>query len=278
MRTSNFPTEPELSLVIPFFNEEGNVRALFAELDPIVVDLPYGVEVIAVDDGSTDDTATHLAASARRYPNLKILTCAENKGQSAAFALGFRAARGRLVATLDGDLQIDPRDLPEMLNQLERDGVDLVYGWRKERCDPWSKRFSTRIANAVRNFILGESIHDTGCPLKVFRAEVLATLPYFEGMHRFYISLAHRQGWTSSEMIVRHRPRYGGLSKYGIRNRLFRSLRDCLAVRWMDARGWKGTLGTRLRPKSRPAAGPGEGGALIDEESAVRSRTSEVRN
>jgi dolichol-phosphate mannosyltransferase len=227
---------PRLSVVIPFFQEQENVAPLFAELLPILAGLPGGYEVVAVDDGSTDGTLAALRAVQTQDDNLRVLVLDRNRGQTAAFEAGFLAARGRLIATMDGDLQIDPRDLPVMVAQLEREGADFVYGWRRDRKDPFLKRVSTRVANAIRNLLTHERIHDTGCPLKVFRRSVIERMKLFSGMHRFFITLAHMDGWRSSEMVVRHRPRRFGRSKYGVRNRVFRALRDCLVVRWMMSR------------------------------------------
>lgn len=227
---------PEISVVIPFFNEEGNVRPLFDELLPVLGGLGRTFEVVAVDDGSLDGTGAELRAVARSHREVRHLRFPSNRGQSAAFRAGFLAARGAIIVTMDGDLQIDPTDLPPMLEVLEREGVDLVHGWRRERRDPLLKRISTRIANAVRNLLTGEDIHDTGCPLKVFRREALEGLPPFDGMHRFFVTLARMRGFTSREMVVRHRSRRSGESKYGIRNRVLRALRDCLVVRWMQKR------------------------------------------
>jgi glycosyltransferase involved in cell wall biosynthesis len=226
---------PSLTVVVPFFDEQENVDPLILELLPVLEATGRAFEVIAVDDGSTDGTQDRLRALAA-HPGLRVLCLARNTGQTAALAAGFRAARGDLVATMDGDLQVDPRDLPAMIRILEDQGVDLVYGWRKDRRDPFLRRASTLVANAIRNRLTGERIHDTGCPLKLFRWDVLADMPLFTGMHRFLVTLAHIQGWRSAEMIVHHRPRRAGHSKYGVWNRVFRSFRDCLAVRWMQSR------------------------------------------
>ena len=152
---------------------------------------------------------------------------------------GFRAARGAFIITMDGDLQIDPTDIPKMVAFREQQDVDFVFGWRKERRDSFTKRISTKIANTVRNWLTRETIPDTGCPLKVFRADVLKRMKLFNGMHRFFITLAHMDGCTSAQMVVRHRHRRFGTSKYGVMNRVFRALRDCFSVRWMMKRHLK---------------------------------------
>lgn len=249
-----------ISVVIPFFNEEENVDPLFEELIPILRGTGRVFEVVAVDDGSLDGTAERLRQAAARFPEISVLGIVRNSGQTAAFEAGFHSARYRLVATMDGDLQIDPADLPRMISQLEAENVDFVYGWRKSRRDPLLKRISTRIANRVRDWLTGESIPDTGCPLKVFKSEVVKRMKLFNGMHRFFITLAHMDGFRSSQMIVNHRPRRHGVSKYGLWNRVFRSLRDCFAVRWMMRRHLKYELsgdspasGERLSRRRNPA-------------------------
>src|SRR5262245_13451551 len=141
----------ELSVVIPFFNEEGNVEALFAELVPVLDALGRPFEIVAVDDGSSDATPAELRAAARLHGRTRLLRLVKNSGQTAAFDSGFKAARGRLIVTLDGDRQIDPHDIPPLIKRLEESGVDLVHGWRRERQDDFVKRVSTRIANRVRN-------------------------------------------------------------------------------------------------------------------------------
>jgi glycosyltransferase involved in cell wall biosynthesis len=226
----------QVSVVIPFFNEEANIQPLFVELIPVLSELGIAFEVVAVNDGSADGTGDQLSAIAESEKAVRVLTLIKNSGQTAAFEAGFRAARGALIVTMDGDLQIDPKDIPLMIAQLHRDNVDFVFGWRKERKDSFLKRVSTKVANGVRNRLTKELIPDTGCPLKVFKAEVLKRMKLFNGMHRFFITLAHMDGWKSSQMIVHHRHRQHGVSKYGMWNRLFRSLRDCFAVRWMMKR------------------------------------------
>lgn len=227
---------PHISVVIPFFNEEGNVIPLVEELVPLVRRLDPGFEVVAIDDGSEDGTDAELREVRRRHPAVRHLRMRENAGQTAAFEAGFRVVRGDVVVTMDGDQQIDPADIAPMYALLRDQGVDFVYGWRRNRRDNFVKRVSTRVANGVRNFLTRERIHDTGCPLKVFRREIIDRLKLYDGMHRFFITLAHMDGFRSAEMVVNHRPRRHGKSKYGVWNRMFRALRDCLVVRWMASR------------------------------------------
>jgi glycosyltransferase involved in cell wall biosynthesis len=189
---------------------------------------------VYVDDGSRDGSAEVLASLAARDPRVRVLRFAENAGQTAAFAAGFEAARGEVIATLDADLQNDPADLPRLLAAL--DGADVVNGVRVGRRDGLVRRASSRIANAFRNWVTHESVTDVGCSLRVMRASYLRRLPLFRGMHRFLPTLLRLEGARVIELPVRHRPRRHGRSKYGIANRLFVGIADTLAVRWMQSR------------------------------------------
>jgi glycosyltransferase involved in cell wall biosynthesis len=224
-------------VVVPVFNEEDNVRPLVSELIPALDAITPAHEVILVNDGSRDRTHEELLAVRAGHPGrLRYLRLARNTGQSAAFDAGFRAARGEFVVTMDGDLQIDPADIPRLWARMQQGDVDFVFGRRMNRKDGFVKGASTKIANSIRNLLTGEKIVDTGCPLKVLRREVVDRIPAFSGMHRFYITLAHIEGFRTAEVPVSHRPRRSGKSKYGVFNRVFRALRDCLVVRWMQAR------------------------------------------
>lgn len=228
-------TLPELSLVIPLFNEEENLPDLAREIRATLEPSGISYEVLFVDDGSTDRSAAVLLELAAADPRLRVLRHRRNAGQSAGLATGFAHARGRLVATLDADLQNDPADIPRLLAELER-GFDAVSGVRVERHDSWVRKVSSRIANAVRNWATDERITDVGCSLKVYRREFLEHLPMFTGMHRFLPTLVRWNGARVGELPVRHRPRLHGVAKYGIGNRLFRALADLMAVRWMRRR------------------------------------------
>ena len=228
-------SSPALSLVVPAFNEEENLPELVAEIRSALAPVGLDWELLLVDDGSTDGSPAVMERLRREEPRIRILRHRKNAGQSAALAWGFRAARGTLVATLDADLQNDPADLPRLLAELDR-GFDVVSGVRVDRRDPWVRRASSRIANAVRNWATDERITDVGCSLKVYRAEFLEHLPMFTGMHRFLPTLVRWNGARVTEVPVRHRPRRHGVGKYGIGNRLFRALADLFAVRWMRKR------------------------------------------
>ncbi len=230
---------PSLSIVIPVYNEEGNIAPLLAELESVLAKAAPDAEVVLVNDGSRDGTHDAILRELSRYPRVRYLRLRANTGQTAAFDAGFRAARADWIATMDGDLQIDPADLVAMLAARDATGADFLYGRRARRKDGFLKTVSTKIANGVRNRLTGETIVDTGCPLKVFRREIADRIPLFTGFHRFFITLAHLEGFTSTEVVVSHRPRVAGTSKYGVWNRVFRALRDCLVVRWMQARRFR---------------------------------------
>lgn len=227
-------TPPGLSVVIPAFNEEANVEACYRELVPILEALRRPFEVIVVDDGSTDRTFEVLAGLAAADPRLRLIRFRRNAGQTAALDAGFKAARGEVVVTMDADLQNDPRDIPRLLAELG--AHDAACGWRVHRRDPWIKRVSSRLANAVRNRMTAETVHDTGCTLKAYRRECLARLTLYRGMHRFLPTLLRFEGFRVVEVPVNHRPRRAGHSKYSIGNRLWVGLADLFVVRWMMKR------------------------------------------
>src|SRR4029077_6901899 len=193
-------------------------------------------EIVAVDDGSVDGSLDVLKQLKLEYPELHIIALAAHAGQTAAFAAGFRAARGPVIVTLDADLQNDPADVPALVTRLAATGVTAIVGYRVNRHDTGWRRLQARIANAVRNRLNRETIRDTGCSLKAFRAEAVRSLPLYDGMHRFFPTLIKLYGGTVGEVPVQHRPRRFGRTKYGMWNRAFRSLADALAVRWMQRR------------------------------------------
>jgi glycosyltransferase involved in cell wall biosynthesis len=223
-----------LSVVIPVYNERDNLHPLTAQTLKALSGQVSSFEIIYVDDGSTDGSSLLLDQLAQDHPEIRVVHFDRNYGQTAAFAAGFRHANGDLIATLDGDLQFDPADILRLLPLATQ--YDLVCGWRKDRHDTTIKKLSSRIANFVRNRITHDGVHDTGCSLKVFRREVVERLVLFEGMHRFFPALARMHGFTVAESPVRHFPRAHGQSKYGIGNRLFKSLYDLIAVGWMQKR------------------------------------------
>lgn len=236
------PAITALSVVVPVKNEQDNVIPLLREIQTALAD-DYDLEVIYVDDGSTDDTARMLAQARQHYPALRVLTHSESCGQSAAIATGVSAARNDWVATLDGDGQNDPADIPLLLAAVSERGeqgkLQLVTGWRRQRHDTWVRRVSSLVANRVRAGLLADGTPDTGCGLKVFPRQVFLKLPYFDHMHRFLPALIRRNGGTTVSVEVRHRPRMRGLSNYGISNRLWVGIVDLLGVRWLQKRAIK---------------------------------------
>jgi dolichol-phosphate mannosyltransferase len=229
--------EPEISVVIPVYNEEENLPVLAEEIHAAMAPVetlgrPY--EIILVDDGSTDKSPAVMARLAREDPHIRILRQRRNSGQSAALDAGVRHARGEIVVTLDADLQNDPADIPRLLERME--GFDVVSGVRAKRRDTWVRRVSSKIANGIRNRVTHESVTDVGCTLRAMRIEYLRRIPVFNGMHRFLPTLLRMEGARVTEVPVNHRPRLHGQPKYNIRNRIFRALADLFGVRWMQTR------------------------------------------
>ncbi len=226
----------QLSLVIPVHNEAGNIHPLLAEIDTALQALD-AYEILYVDDGSSDATAQELRTALATYPRLRVLRHRKSCGQSTAVLSGVRAASGAWIATLDGDGQNDPSDLPRMiLRAAEADHPALVNGWRRQRQDSGFKRISSRIANAVRGGLLGDHTPDTGCGIKLFQRAVFLQLPYFDHCHRFLPALFLRQGCTVVSLEVQHRPSTLGKSKYGLHNRLWVGLVDIIGVMWLQRR------------------------------------------
>ena len=228
-------TRPELSVLLPAYNEEDCIDAIVRETVCVLHGMGRPFEILVVDDGSTDSSPSRLKALCAEMPELRALRLAINSGQSAALGAAFRAARGNIFVTLDADGQNDPSDIPALVARL--DSCDLCCGYRARRRDTWSKRFGSRLANAVRNRILRETIRDTGCTLKVFRADFARSLPMqFRGLHRFLPALLAMGGARIEEIPVNHRPRAAGQSKYTNWGRLRETLWDLWAVRWMQTR------------------------------------------
>lgn len=226
-------TKYELSLVLPVYNEERNLKPLTEEIHEALSGI-CDYRIIYVNDGSSDDSRRVLDDLARSDKTVTVLHFRENNGQSAAFAAGFQEADTAYVATMDADRQNDPTDLPDMLDEL--DEYDMVAGYRVNRRDSWLRRFGSSLANNVRNFVTGDQIIDTGCSLKIFRREIIDDIPLFEGMHRFFPTLAQREGYSVTQVPTNHRPRVQGESKYTLSGRLIRTVVDLLAVRWLQNR------------------------------------------
>ncbi|MDG2525365.1 glycosyltransferase family 2 protein [Stenotrophomonas sp. HITSZ_GD] len=230
-------SEPQLSVVVPVFNERDNVAPLVGE---IVAALRGQVdfEIVYVDDNSKDDTLAVLESLKLTHPELRVLHHVQQSGQSTAVRNGIKAARAPWIATLDGDGQNDPADIPKMLaaRASAPAQVKLFAGWRVNRQDSGSKRWASKWANAIRARMLRDDTPDTGCGIKLFERAAFLDLPYFDHMHRFLPALMQRAGWKTISVPVNHRHRTAGVSKYNNLNRALVGIRDLRGVAWLIAR------------------------------------------
>ena len=232
-------------------NESPNVERLYRDVTASLTPFGRSYEIVAVDDGSKDDTFELLARLQARDPRVRVIRFRRNYGQTAAFAAGFAHARGRYIVTADGDNQNDPADIPGMIQMLEQQNLDIVCGWRKDRKDPFiNRRLPSMIANAMISYATGVKLHDYGCSLKVFRAEVVKSMKLYGEMHRFLPAIATDFGVEMGEKIVNHRPRTHGKSNYGI-TRTFRVILDLLTVKFLSSYKTRplqmfGTIGSML--------------------------------
>jgi dolichol-phosphate mannosyltransferase len=228
------PSHPWASVIVPIKDERDNlvplIEGLLAVMSSYAASKTRPFEIIFVSDGSSEE----LDRLAAEHSQIRVFHFDRNYGKTCALEAGFSQSLGDIIIQIDGDLQQDSKDILKLLPYT--DTHDLVCGWRQERQDGLVKKLSSRIANRVRNFFTHDGVHDTGCPLKIFRRPVLERVRLFEGMHRFFPALALMHGFTVTEVPVRHYPRIHGVSKYGMGNRLFKSLYDLIAVRWMQIR------------------------------------------
>ncbi|HMH49076.1 MAG TPA: glycosyltransferase family 2 protein [Candidatus Acidoferrum sp.] len=222
---------PALSIVLPVYNEVDSLGPLWQELVELLSTLADSVEVIFVDDGSIDGSAEILQRIAKEDHRVRLIRFEANAGLSASFYAGLQATRGRIVATMDSDLQSDPRDIPMLMKYL--DDADAVVGWRQVRHDSFLKRASSRIANGIRKAVSGDHVQDSACSLRVMRRECVAAVPPFTGMHRFMPTLLKIAGFRVIQVRVNHRARRFGRSKFGVSDRAFSAFADLLVVRWM---------------------------------------------
>jgi glycosyltransferase involved in cell wall biosynthesis len=239
--------DPTLSIVIPCFNEEGNLPALFKAVNEVLEPLKITYEIVVTDDCSRDGSWKVLQQYTAKDPRIRAQKFAFNCGESAASFAGMRSSRGRYIVTMDADLQNDPKDLPAFLKALE--SCDCVCGTRvktRKDGDNIIRILSSRIANCVRNKLSGEKISDAGCTYRAFKRECVSELKFFKGMHRFLPTLIKMEGYTVTEITVSNNPRFAGKSNYGVWNRLFASFYDLLAVRWMKKRMFKYKIAERL--------------------------------
>jgi len=207
---------------------------LITEITQALKPLNKNHEIICVNDGSTDDTYKILTQNKTQFPEIKIITFTENNGLTAALDCGFKKARGKIIIMCDADMQNDPADMPKLIKALE--SFDAAYGWRKNRQDTFKKRISSKIANNFRRMITKDKIHDVGCGLKAFKKECVSSIKLFDGLHRFIPILIELNGYSSTQIEVNHRHRFKGTSKYSVANRLFKSIYDLIAVKWMIKR------------------------------------------
>lgn len=235
-------TTPHLSVVVPVFNERDNVGPLIDEIVAALRGCPelrgQGFEIVYVDDHSRDDTLAVLQGLKKTVPELRVLHHITQSGQSTAVRTGVKAARGAWIATLDGDGQNDPADIPKLLAKRAESPADvkLFAGWRVHRKDTGSKRWASKAANAIRSRMLRDATPDTGCGIKLFEREAFLDLPYFDHMHRYLPALMQRAGWKTVSVPVNHRHRASGVSKYNNLNRALVGLRDLRGVAWLIVR------------------------------------------
>jgi len=214
-----------ISFVVPIFNEEGNVKKLYEEILKVAKSLKKEFEIIFIDDGSTDQTPEVL----NTLKPIKIITLRRNSGQTAALDAGFKSAQGKYVVSLDGDLQNDPTSIPKMITMLEKENLDVVCGWRKNRKDSFGKKFISYGAKLLRERLIRDRVHDAGCTLRVYKKECFEGMTLRGEMHRFIPALLGWRGFKIGEMVVNHRPRYSGKSKYTI-SRTIKGLMDMLTL------------------------------------------------
>jgi len=228
---------PDLSVVVPVHNERDNIVPLLTEIAAALrgkVDF----EIVYVDDLSRDDTLAVLSAAKAQFPELRVLRHVVQSGQSTALRTGIKAARGAWIATLDGDGQNDPADIPKLLAMRSQspDAIKLFAGWRVDRKDTGSKRWASKFANAIRSRLLRDETPDTGCGIKLFERAAFLDLPYFDHMHRYLPALFQRAGWQVKSVPVNHRPRGSGVSNYNNLNRALVGISDLRGVSWLIRR------------------------------------------
>ena len=224
--------EPTLSIVVPVYNEEENVRLLFEKIQAVCETIGEAYEVLFVDDGSHDETFAVLSELSKQKPELRVVRFEKNAGQTAAMAAGFEFAQGQRIISMDGDLQNDPADIPKLLEKLD-EGYDLVCGWRKQRQDKFlTRRVPSIVANWIIGKVTGVPIHDNGCSLKAYRASVIKQVPLYGEMHRFIPAMSTIAGARIAEIVVTHHPRRFGKSKYGL-GRVWRVMLDIIAFKFI---------------------------------------------
>jgi len=237
----------EISIVIPFFNEEDCVKSVIEELLAVLPEA-FGCswEIIMVNDGSSDGTAQLINDISKSHHQLHAVHITSNCGQSSALEAGFKVACGHTIGTLDGDGQNDPKDFHRLMQEMKKQGVDMMCGVRIKRADTFVRKVSSRIANRFRSMILKDNISDVGCSIRLFRRECLSNIMFFKNAHRFFPALIMMAGYKVSQMPVNHRPRLKGLSKYGrgVNTRLWVGIVDLAGVYWLKKRRLKYSIRT----------------------------------
>jgi glycosyltransferase involved in cell wall biosynthesis len=251
---------PFLSLVIPAYNEQENIPTLLRRVEAALRQVGRPFEVIVIDDGSTDGTPALLDEAMRERAWLRVLRMNRNGGQSAAFEAGFEAAQGEIIATIDADLQNDPEEIPRLIPLLDEQNADMITGWRKERQDSAFRRWQSRQANRIRNWITGETVQDSASSLKIYRAHAIKGIKLFRGAHRYFPTLVKMRGYTVYETPVKHSHRFAGTAKYGFGNRAFVGIFDLFGVRWMKKRYLR-----YQAEEVRPTTSVGKGHTVVPE-------------
>lgn len=247
--------QPSLSIVIGMKDEEDNVVPLVEEIHEVGLHKSFDLEVILIDDGSTDRTIEMIRNEMALHPYIKCWRHERNYGKTATWATAFPLTRGDVIVVMDADLQNDPRDIPALYTAL-CEGFDVISGQRRRRADSLSRKIQSRIANYTRRFFLKDNALDCGCGLKMFRRRVMETVPLFNGAHRFYEALCQIYGFKFRQVLVNDRPRIHGQAKYGLHNRLLAPLIDMLGVAWLSRRVLL-TRFTAYNP-NRSAEGPSQ--------------------
>lgn len=249
---SHMSDAQKFSVVLPVFNEQDNLKTLFSEIRAAADSTGRPWEAVFVDDCSTDRSLSIIKQLAEHHDEVRYVAFAENRGQSAAFCAGFDAVQSDIVVTMDSDLQNDAADIPGML-AVFGDECEMVIGWRSKRRDTFIKRISSKIANRIRDAIMDDGVHDTGCSLKVMRTDLLLKLPRFKNMHRYFPILMKMQGARIKEVKVNHRERHTGESKYGTLDRAVAGIYDLIGVKWLINRHIDYVVREKSSPMTLPA-------------------------
>ena len=228
----------DISIIIPIMNEEENIIVLAEELNSAFKTKSWEWECLWIDDGSTDKSNRILTALSEQDPHHTLITFEKNAGQSAAFHAGFHAAKGKIIATIDGDRQNDPADLPIVADKILSEDWDMVNGYRATRQDNWIRKMVSKIGNGVRNAVTGKTVRDVGCSTRAFKRECVQELPCFKGMHRFLPTFISMKGYNITEIPVNHRQRELGTSKYTTWNRMWVGIADVTGVLWLRKRAF----------------------------------------